>query len=148
MHTRGRLASFAAFAIPSIFISFALWHGLAPQTPAIDRTDCNPRDPLSSCAAAPQVGTPVGDGLVYVGGPELQSAGGADQSLAVVRFAANASPAAIKEFLDASQASVIAGPKDGGLYTLLLLATGEAKRDLIKQMQAQSAIVEFIASVQ
>jgi hypothetical protein len=43
---------------------------------------------------------------------------------------------------------VVEGPKSGGLYTLRLPATGEAKVDLIKQMQANSAVVEFIANAQ
>ena len=80
--------------------------------------------------------------------PELASTGTTDGSLAVIRFAPKADAAAIAKFLADNKASVIAGPKSGGMYTVRLPETGQAKNDLIKRMQAQSGIVEFIATVQ
>jgi hypothetical protein len=147
MHTGKRLSSLAVLTIPTIFIFVALWRAPTPQSVAIDQVECNSRDPLSSCAIERDSGTPLGDGLVFEQ-PELQSAAVPDQSLAVVRFASKASSADIQEFLDANQVSVVDGPKNGGLYTLRLRVIGEAKKDVINHLQAQSAIVEFIATVQ
>jgi hypothetical protein len=144
MRPRYRLASLAVLAIPAIFISVAVWRGIAPQAPAIDQ--CKQSDP--TCADGPQYGTPIGDGLIFVGGPELQSADVADKSLAVVRFAAKATAADIREFLTVNQISVVDGPKEGGLYTVQLRVTGEAKQNVVKQLQARSEIIEFIATVQ
>jgi hypothetical protein len=78
---------------------------------------------------------------------ELASAGGGDQKLAVIRFAPKADAADIARFLATNKISVVDGPKSGGMYTIRLPETGKAKDDLIQQMQAQSAIVEFITTV-
>jgi hypothetical protein len=48
----------------------------------------------------------------------------------------------------ANKASMIDGPLTGGIYTIRLPESGKAKEDHIKQMQAQSAIVDFIATKQ
>jgi hypothetical protein len=40
------------------------------------------------------------------------------------------------------------GPKNGAIYTIRLPETGQAKDGLIKRMQAESAVVESIATVQ
>jgi hypothetical protein len=81
-------------------------------------------------------------------GTELASAGVADASLAIVRFAPKAAAIDITKFLEVNKASVIEGPKGGGMYTIRLPAVGEEKNGLIKQIQTQSDIVEFIATVQ
>jgi hypothetical protein len=81
-------------------------------------------------------------------GTELASAGVTDGTLAVIRFAPKADAADITKFLLANKASMIDGPKSGGIYTIRLSETGKAKDDLIKRMQTQSTIVEFIATVQ
>jgi hypothetical protein len=81
-------------------------------------------------------------------GTELASAGGADASLAIIRFAPNADAIDITKFFELNKASVIEGPKSGGIYTIRLPVTGEEKIELIKRMQGQPAIVEFLATVQ
>jgi hypothetical protein len=81
--------------------------------------------------------------------PGLASAEVRDGSLAAIRFAPKAEAAEITKFLLANNASVIDGPTTGGgMYTIRLLETGKAKEDHIKQMQAQTAIVEIIAPKQ
>ena len=81
-------------------------------------------------------------------GTVLASAGITDASLAIIRFASKADVANITKFLEVNKASVIEGPKSGGIYTIRLPVAGKEKNDLIKRMQAQSDIVEFIATVQ
>jgi anti-sigma factor RsiW len=81
-------------------------------------------------------------------GTVLASAGVTDASLAIIRFASKADVANITKFLEVNKASVIEGPKSGGIYTIRLPVTGKEKNDLIKRMQAQSDILEFIATVQ
>jgi len=143
MHTRYKIAA-TAFAASFIFIG--VWRGLAVQSPAIVHGDCNPRDPLSECALVPQIGIPAGD-LVFAE-PELATAGIGDGTLAVIRFAAKAEAADITEFLVANKVTVVDGPKNGGMYTIRLPGAGNTNGDLVKRMQAQSTIVDFIASVQ
>ena len=143
MQTRNKIA---AATLSLLFVSVGLWRGFAVQSPADDQIDCNARDPLSPCAIQPHYGIPVGDVVVLE--PELSSAGVADGSLAVIRFAPKADAADIAKFLADNEASVIDGPKSGEMYTIRLPLTGQAKNDLIKRMQAQSTIVEFIATVQ
>jgi anti-sigma-K factor RskA len=79
---------------------------------------------------------------------ELASTDLTDGTRAVIRFTPQATAADITKFLDANKAEVIDGPKRGGLYTLHLSVTGPAKDELIKRMQTQTALVEFIATVQ
>jgi anti-sigma-K factor RskA len=74
-----------------------------------------------------------------------------DGTLAVVRFAPQASVADITKFLDAHKALMVDGPdmKKGGLYKIRLAVTGLPRAELIKlvqRMQAESKIVEFIAT--
>jgi hypothetical protein len=69
----------------------------------------------------------------------------------VVRFAPQASVADITKFLDAHKALMVDGPdmKKGGLYKIRLAVTGLPRAELIKlvqRMQAESKIVEFIAT--
>jgi hypothetical protein len=81
--------------------------------------------------------------------PGLASAEVRDGSLAAVRFTAKAQAADITKFLLANNASVVDGPTTGaGMYTIRLPETGKAKEDHIKQMQAQTSIVEMIAAKQ
>ncbi len=83
-------------------------------------------------------------------GPQLASHGITDGSLAMVRFAPQATSAEISAFLEANKASVVDGPKRG-LYNIRLAVTGMPKEEIakiIKRMQDQSKIVEFIAVVQ
>jgi hypothetical protein len=74
-----------------------------------------------------------------------------DGSFAMVRFAAQATAADITNFLGAHKASMVEGPKPGGLYKVKLtdskLAADEVGK-IVKQMQEESKIVSFIAVVQ
>jgi hypothetical protein len=95
----------------------------------------------------------LGQGVEVAGNqvsqPRLSSAEVRDGSLAAIRFAPKAEAADITKFLLANNASVIDGPTTGGgLYTIRLSETGKAKEDHIKQMQAQSSIVEMIVTKQ
>jgi anti-sigma-K factor RskA len=81
----------------------------------------------------------------------LASYGSSDGTLAVVRFAPQASVAQITTFLDAHKAVMVDGPnmQKGGLYSIRLPVSGLPKAELVKlvqQMQAESQIVEFIAT--
>jgi hypothetical protein len=134
-----------AFSLSGIAI--AVWGGPGVQSTTVDQADCNTHDPLSGCAAKPELGIPAGD-VLLVGEPELASATAGDDDLAIIRFAPKAEAADITAFLVANKATLVDGPRMGGLYTLQLHETGKAKLELIKQMQAQSAIVDFIATVQ
>jgi hypothetical protein len=80
--------------------------------------------------------------------PEMASADDSDGTLAAIRFVPKAEAAEITKFLAANKASMIDGPIVGGIYTIRLPETGKAKEDHIKQMQAQTSIVEFIATKQ
>jgi hypothetical protein len=74
-----------------------------------------------------------------------------DGSFAMVRFAAQATAADITNFLGAHKASMVEGPKPGGLYKVKLtdskLPADEVGK-IIKQMQEESKIVSFIAVMQ
>jgi hypothetical protein len=78
----------------------------------------------------------------------LASAEQRDGSLAVIRFVPKATATDISKFLFTNGASVIDGPMTGEMYTIRLPETGKAKEDHIKQMQAQSTIVDIIAPKQ
>jgi hypothetical protein len=71
-----------------------------------------------------------------------------DGKLVAIRFAPTADMGQITAFLLASGASMIDGPIAGGIYKIRLSETGKAKEDHIKLIQAQSGIVDFIATVQ
>jgi hypothetical protein len=79
---------------------------------------------------------------------EMASAEVSDGTLAAIRFVPKADASQITAFLVANKASMIDGPLTGGIYTIRLPESGKAKEDHIKQMQAQSAIVDFIATKQ
>jgi anti-sigma-K factor RskA len=81
----------------------------------------------------------------------LASQATGDGTVALVRFAPQATVAEITKFLDAHKAVVVDGPdmQKGGLYSIRLAVTGLPKAELIKlvqRMQAESKIVEFMAT--
>jgi hypothetical protein len=81
--------------------------------------------------------------------PELASAEVSDGTLAAIRFTPKAEMGQITAFLIANKASMIDGPTTaGGMYTIRLPETGKAKEDHIRQMAAQTAIVDLIAPKQ
>jgi hypothetical protein len=144
MRTRYKVAV-VAFALSGITIG--LWRGLAVENAIIVRADCYIHDPSSACAAGRESAAPADD-LLFAGEPELASAVAGDDNLAIIRFAAKAEAADITAFLATNKATLVDGPRMRGLYTVQLRETGQAMDDLIKRMQAQSAIVDFIAKVQ
>jgi len=82
-------------------------------------------------------------------GYEVASYRGIDDTLADVRFAPQATVGEITKFLDAHKAVVVGGPKRGNFYSIRLDAPGLSKAELAKlvqRMQAESKIVEFIAT--
>jgi hypothetical protein len=80
---------------------------------------------------------------------ELASAEVSDGTLAAIRFTPQAEMSQITAFLIANKASMIDGPNTaGGTYTIRLPETGKAKEDHIRQMAAQTAIVDLIAPKQ
>jgi hypothetical protein len=71
-----------------------------------------------------------------------------DGSFAVVRFTTQASSGEITNFLGAHKASVVDGPKPGGLYRIRLSAAPLPRDEvskIVNQMQRESKIVAFIA---
>jgi len=80
---------------------------------------------------------------------DLASADVSDGTLAAIRFTPKAEMSQITAFLIANKASMIDGPTTaGGMYTIRLPETGKAKEDHIRQMAAQTAIVDLIAPKQ
>jgi hypothetical protein len=80
---------------------------------------------------------------------ELASAGNGDITRVVVRFTPYATSTDITKFLDVHQAKLVGGPKKGSLYELKLAVTGLPKEEItkvIRQMQSESKIVEFVAA--
>jgi anti-sigma-K factor RskA len=79
----------------------------------------------------------------------LMSAPSGQGTRVVVRFTPNATSSDITKFLDVHKAEMIGGPKKGSLYTLRLTAPGLPKDEIakiIRQMQSESKIVEFVAA--
>src|SRR5262249_11680314 len=71
-----------------------------------------------------------------------------DRTYAMVRFAPEASAADITKFLEANKASVVEGPKLGGMYEIRVADTKLPKDQaeaLIKKLQAEGKIISFIA---
>ncbi len=69
-------------------------------------------------------------------------------TFAVVRFAPQASSADITNFLGAHMATLVDGPKAGGLYRIRFTGANLPKDELsklIRQMQEQTKVVSFIA---
>ena len=82
-------------------------------------------------------------------GPEMASIDVSDGTLASIRFSPKAEMSQITAFLINNKASMIDGPTTvGGMYTIRLPETGKAKEDHIKQMGAQTALVDLIAPKQ
>jgi anti-sigma-K factor RskA len=71
-----------------------------------------------------------------------------DKTYAMVRFAPGASAADITKFLETHKASVVEGPKLGGMYQVRVAETKLSKDEaaaLVKKMQAEDKIISFIA---
>jgi hypothetical protein len=72
-------------------------------------------------------------------------------SYALIGFTPQASAADVTKFLEAHKASIVEGPKPGGLYRIRVSATALPKNDLaaiVKQMQDDSKIVRFVAATE
>jgi hypothetical protein len=72
-----------------------------------------------------------------------------DEALVAIRFVPQATLGDITKFLDAHHAAVVDGPKKGQLYSIRLPVSGTDKPEMAKfvqRMQAESKIVEFIAT--
>ena len=72
-------------------------------------------------------------------------------SYALIGFTPQASAADVTKFLEAHKASIVEGPKPGGLYRIRVSATALSKKDLtaiVKQMQDDSKIVRFVAATE
>jgi hypothetical protein len=85
-------------------------------------------------------GSPTGQGLA-----SLPNEG----SYAVVRFAPQATANEITNFLNARKATVVEGPLAGQLYRIRLSETKLPKEEvnkIVRQMQSESKIVDFIAA--
>jgi hypothetical protein len=70
-------------------------------------------------------------------------------SYAVVRFAHQATANDITNFLGAHKATVVEGPLAGQLYRMRLSETKlpeEEVNNIVRQMQSESKIVEFVAA--
>ena len=71
-----------------------------------------------------------------------------DGAYAVVRFAPQASSADITNFLGAHMATLVDGPKAGGLYRIKFAGASTPKDEvgkMIRRMQEQTKVVSFIA---
>jgi hypothetical protein len=83
----------------------------------------------------------------YTGGPTLASDGGSQ--IVSIRFTPHASLADVTRFLDVNRATIVEGPKRGGLYKVRLttstMSTEEFNRT-VQRMRAETRIVEFIAT--
>jgi hypothetical protein len=69
-------------------------------------------------------------------------------SYVLIGFTQQTSAADVTKFLDAHKASIVDGPKPGGLYRIRVSAAALPKRDLaaiVKQMQDDSKVVRFVA---
>ena len=143
MHTRLKVA---AIALAVCGISVGLWSALAGRQSALDPIDCNIQAPLPRCTD--QQGLRIAANDIVINEPELASAPVNDGTLARIRFAPTAAAGDITEFLIANSISVVDGPKTGDMYTVRLPVIGKKKVDLIKRSAVETAIVDFIATVQ
>jgi hypothetical protein len=69
-------------------------------------------------------------------------------SYALIGFTPQASAADVTKFLEAHNASIVDGPKPGGLYRIRVSAATLPRHDLaaiVKQMQDEGKIVRFVA---
>jgi hypothetical protein len=71
-------------------------------------------------------------------------------AIVAVRFVAQASAAEITEFLDAYKASLVAGPRPGGFYSVRISGTTLPQEELAKivSRMAKDKVVDFAAAVQ
>ena len=72
-------------------------------------------------------------------------------SYVLIGFAPQANAADVTKFLDAHKATIVEGPKGGGLYRVRVSATVLPRNDLaavVKQMQDDSKIVRFVAATE
>jgi hypothetical protein len=72
-------------------------------------------------------------------------------SYALIGFTPQASAADVTKFLETHKASIVEGPKPGGLYRIRVSAAVLPKHDLaaiVKQMQDDSKIVRFVAATE
>jgi anti-sigma factor RsiW len=81
------------------------------------------------------------------GQPAASGAG----AFALVRFNPNATAAEITRFFDAHKASVVEGPRPGGIYRVRVAATSLSKDELAKrvaQLSEDKNVIAFIAPTQ
>jgi len=74
-----------------------------------------------------------------------------DGAFAVVRFAPQASSSDITNFLGAHMATLVDGPKAGGLYRIRFAGSSVPKDEvnkMIRRMQEQTKVVSFIAAAE
>jgi len=79
---------------------------------------------------------------------ERASAPGAPGAYALVGFAPQASAADVTKFLETYKATVVDGPRAGGLYRIRVGEPGPARSELeklVERMQRESAVVRFAA---
>jgi hypothetical protein len=72
-------------------------------------------------------------------------------SYALISFAPQASAADVTKFLETHKASIVEGPKGGGLYRIRVSETVLPKKELaaiVKQMQDDSKIVRFVTATE
>jgi len=72
-------------------------------------------------------------------------------SYVLIGFAPQANAADVTKFLDVHKATIVEGPKGGGLYRVRVSATVLPRNDLaaiVKQMQDDSKIVRFVAATE
>jgi hypothetical protein len=113
-----------------------------PRRATFETASAPQESSLSAGVAAPAP-APASRGLVTTAAPTSAASGAA--SYVLVRFAPDASIADITRFLEANKASVVDGPKPGGLYRLRVNAGGKDEiASVVATMQA-SKIVGFVA---
>jgi hypothetical protein len=68
----------------------------------------------------------------------------------MVRFARQASAGEITKFLENYQATLVDGPKAGGLYRVKIAMTSLAKEELVRIVlrMRQERVVEFVAATE
>jgi len=78
---------------------------------------------------------------------ELSSASSTSSAHAEIRFTAQTTSSEINRFLDAHNASIVDGPKRGGFYGIRFAGLPKAEiAKIVQRMQAESRIVDFIAT--
>ncbi len=82
---------------------------------------------------------------------ELASYRDVESSLAMIRFAPNATSSEITNFLSAHKAAIVEGPRAGGMYRVRLAVPALPKEQLdrvIRDMKSETKVVNFIAVVE